>query len=68
MVPVGYIAAENPPSSMDDQPSDGLESITPAGRTGVLQHQITHPVDWDPQATVLEVSVLSLVLFCAPVG
>lgn len=67
VVSVGYIAAENSPRYTDDQPSDGLESVTPAGGTTVLQHQSIHPVNWGPEATALEVGVLNLVLSCAPV-
>lgn len=67
VVPVGYIAAERSPSSTGYQPSDGLESITTAGGTDVLQHQSTHAVNRGPQATAPEVSLLGLVLFCAPV-
>lgn len=65
---VGYIAAESSPRYMDNPPSDDLESVSPAGGTTVLQHQSIHPVDWGPQATALEVSVLGLVLLFAPVG
>lgn len=68
VVSVDYIAAESSPRYTHDQPSDDLESVTPAGGTNVLQHQSIHPVDWGPQATALEVSLHRLVLFCAPVG
>lgn len=68
VVPVGHSALENSPSSTDDQPSAGLEYIAPAGGTSVLQHQSIHPVNWGPRATALEVSVLGIVLFCAPLG
>lgn len=68
IVPVGYIAAESSPSSTGYQPSDSLESITTAGGPNALQHQSIHAVNWVPQATAPEVSLLGLVIFCTPVG
>lgn len=56
VISAGYIAAEGSPSSTDGQPSDSLESVTPAGGTNVLQHQSIHPVNLSIQATALEVS------------
>lgn len=63
VVSAGSIAAEASPSSTDDQPSDSLESITPAGGTNVLQHQSIYPVNLGLHATALEVSLLDLVIF-----
>lgn len=68
VVPVGYIAAEDSPTSTECQPNDDLQSIMPEGGTNVLQHQSIQLVNWDPQASGWEVSVLGLVLFCAPMG
>lgn len=67
VVSAGYIAAEVSPTSTEDQPRDGLESITPAGGTNVLQYQSISPVKLGPQALAPEVSRLGVVLFCATV-